>query len=456
MNCIFCGYEVGEYTACPNCGRDLTVYRKIRLSSDLCYNQGLSKAQSRDLSGAIDELTQALKYDKYNTQARNLLGLVYFEIGESVNAMGEWVISKNLQPDNNLADEYLAQLQGNPAVLNAMDNATKIYNQAVEYIHKEDFDLAKIQLKRLVQKYPKMIRARSLLALLYLRGKEIRAARKELLEAGRIDVGNPTINSYLQEIKMGIRRENESRYNKKKDKDAGSEPIVADSEKMSYIMDYSKTSVVNILIGAIIGVLISLFLLFPALRQRNNSDVMQALISAHDDARSTENDITAMEQSIDALNSELNKYKGQEDVRGSYEALFSVMSFSNSGNIASAAELFPGINRELLGDKGKESYDRISEPIVSNILQTQFGAASELFNAGDYEGAMPILEQVVARQETYNDGNALFNLAECYANTGNTEAALNTFRRITEIYSGRRLGRLAETKIQELTSPVEE
>lgn len=32
-----------------------------------------------------------------NTNARNLLGLVYFEMGESVKALSEWVISKSLQ-----------------------------------------------------------------------------------------------------------------------------------------------------------------------------------------------------------------------------------------------------------------------------------------------------------------------------------------------------------------------
>ena len=40
---------------------------------------------------------------KYNIHARNLLGLVYFETGEVVAALSEWVISKNMQPENNIA-----------------------------------------------------------------------------------------------------------------------------------------------------------------------------------------------------------------------------------------------------------------------------------------------------------------------------------------------------------------
>ena len=51
-------------------------------------------------------------YDKRNIRARNLLGLVYFETGEVVSALSEWVISKNLQPTRNLASEYIKQIAG--------------------------------------------------------------------------------------------------------------------------------------------------------------------------------------------------------------------------------------------------------------------------------------------------------------------------------------------------------
>ena len=76
------------------------------------YNTGLERAQVRDLSGAIEALKQSLWFNKDNLQARNLLGLCYFEIGESVAAFSEWVISKSindkrLHEKDNLADTYL-------------------------------------------------------------------------------------------------------------------------------------------------------------------------------------------------------------------------------------------------------------------------------------------------------------------------------------------------------------
>ena len=60
------------------CGMDLTVFRMAYLRSNLYYNRGLEKANIRDLSGAVIMLKKSLEMNKYNTNSRNLLGLVYF------------------------------------------------------------------------------------------------------------------------------------------------------------------------------------------------------------------------------------------------------------------------------------------------------------------------------------------------------------------------------------------
>ncbi|HAV27697.1 MAG TPA: hypothetical protein DCX23_05185, partial [Lachnospiraceae bacterium] len=111
MRCMNCGAELTESAYCPNCGCDVSVQKQAIVLSGLYYNQGLEKAQVRDLSGAIDQLRRSLKFNKMNIPARNLLGLVYFEMGEVVAALSEWVISKNIQPEENIAVEYIENLQ---------------------------------------------------------------------------------------------------------------------------------------------------------------------------------------------------------------------------------------------------------------------------------------------------------------------------------------------------------
>ena len=131
----------------------------IHYAANAAYNDGLALAKLHDLSGAIFSLSMALRYDKRHTQARNLLGLVYFEYGEPVLALREWVISKNYQPDDNRADYYLKEMQKG-GTLDKLDSAAKKFNQGLEYAKSGNLDLAKIQLKRVLSSNPNMIRAR--------------------------------------------------------------------------------------------------------------------------------------------------------------------------------------------------------------------------------------------------------------------------------------------------------
>ena len=121
MFCYNCGCNLSEHDFCTACGADVSLYKKIMHVSNMYYNEGLERAGVRDLSGAINSLRQSLKFNKNNIEARNLLGLVYFEMGEVVAALSEWVISKNLRPDKNIADDYIDMIQSNASRLDTMN-----------------------------------------------------------------------------------------------------------------------------------------------------------------------------------------------------------------------------------------------------------------------------------------------------------------------------------------------
>ena len=91
--------------------------QKIQYAANSYYNRGLEMAKERNLSGAARFLKRALQFNKYHTDARNLLGLIFYEMGETSDALIQWVISINLQPDNNRADHYLDEVQRKPGQL---------------------------------------------------------------------------------------------------------------------------------------------------------------------------------------------------------------------------------------------------------------------------------------------------------------------------------------------------
>ena len=129
------------------------------------YNLGLEKAQIRDLSGAAECLKKSLHFNKYQTDARNLLGLIYYEMGEVADAIVQWVISLNLQPEDNRCDYYLDEIQRKPGRLEMASQTVKKYNQALWYAQTEAYDLAILQRAAAVEENDPYVKAQLLLAL---------------------------------------------------------------------------------------------------------------------------------------------------------------------------------------------------------------------------------------------------------------------------------------------------
>ena len=73
MRCRQCQAELNESSYCPGCGCDVSFQKRVYLISDMYYNQGLEKAQIRDLSGAVDMLVRSLKFNKRNIQLDYIL-----------------------------------------------------------------------------------------------------------------------------------------------------------------------------------------------------------------------------------------------------------------------------------------------------------------------------------------------------------------------------------------------
>ena len=122
--------------------------QKLEYQSNYWYNDGLKKAQIRDLSGAIVSLKRSLQFNRENITARNLLGLVYYGRGEVAEALVEWIISKNFRASENIASYYISKVQDNPSELEKVNQAVHKYNQCLGYCRQNGEDLAIIQTEK--------------------------------------------------------------------------------------------------------------------------------------------------------------------------------------------------------------------------------------------------------------------------------------------------------------------
>ena len=280
MRCYKCNSVLSETNFCNSCGTDVTLYKKIVKMSNTYYNMGLAKARVRDLSGAADLLRRSVRIDKRNINARNLLGLVYFEMGECVAAFAEWVISKNIKPEKNVADSYLKAVQSNPNKLNLMNQSIKKYNIALDAANQGSTDMAIIQLKKILNMNPNFLKAQQLLALLYMKNDEYDRALKILKKAILIDVNNTLTLRYMDEINKKKQEKAKAKNSKKpaktvaelneRDELSGNDVIIP---KNSYRdVNYGLITFINIVIGIIIGAAMVFFIVTPAKQSDVNKE----------------------------------------------------------------------------------------------------------------------------------------------------------------------------------------
>lgn len=440
MECYNCGAKLGRENVCPNCGINVKIYKKIIMASNLYYNDALEKAGVRNLSGAVESLKTSLRFNKLNIDARNLLGLIYFEMGEVVAALTEWVISKNYQPENNIASRYLDEIQNNPARLDSINQTIKKYNQALQYCRQDSRDLAIIQLKKVLSLNPKLVKGHQLLALLYIQEHKYDLAKKSLRNAGKIDADNTTTLRYLKEANAGLR---ESNPNKKQKNDelisyqSGNETII----QPRYLKDNSAVgTIINMVIGIAIGVAITCFLVVPGVRREVQNQAKAEVLEANNTISAKNQNISALEAQIEDLTAQVTAAKDSEETSSSrinsYEQLIVAYTAYAEADIEAAGVALGNVNPDYLGEEVKKLYNTINTEVNADYVSTLYKQATEAYNAQEYETAIVNFEKIVEMDETYENGNALYYLAQSYRKNDDLKSARTYYQKVVDLYPG--------------------
>ncbi len=440
MICYNCGASLGQSDRCPDCGADVRIYKRIVMASNACYNEALKKARVRDLSGAIVSLKESLRFYKMNIDARNLLGLVYYDMGEVVMALTEWVLSKNYQPRDNAASRYLDEVQKNQGQLETINQTIKKYNQALQYCRQDSRDLAIIQLKKVLSMNPRLVSGHQLLALLYIQEGKYEHAKKCLRNAGRIDSNNTTTLRYLAEVNQMLRGSGSGK--KQKDEEllsyqSGNETII----QPRYRRESSLPGMaLNMIIGLAIGVAVTYYLVVPGVRRQEQNEAKAEVIEANNTISSRNQTISELELQIEDLTSQVEGAKGNEENYASristYEQLLSAYSAYANEDIEAAGTALGNVNTEYLSEESKRIYDEVNTEVNAEYVTAVNKAGRDAYDAQDFEEAIKNLSIVVEMDETYDSGFSLFYLAQAYRKNEDTENALLYFQKVVELYPG--------------------
>lgn len=436
MRCPRCDARIDQtLSRCNHCGQDLEMIKHVYRLSNTYYNIGLERARIRDLSGAIESLKKSLQYNKKNTDARNLLGLVYCEIGETVSALSEWVLSKYLQPDDNAADYYINQIQSNATKLDSINQTIKKYNAALISAKSGNTDLSIIQLKKVVAMNPNFVRALQLLALLYMNDDEYGKAYKCLKQAKKIDTTNTITLRYLKEIAFYARRPSTGEHKnpltvKKNDPLANVTPIGAYEEEGKNWFLY-----VEIAIALIVGILVGVFLVRPTMSATTGisaadlSEVKDQLNVKETEYNALNDEKVELEKKVKSLK---KKIESGEDGETKYKKLFEGVSlFMENKTTEAAACVAPYKESDYKSEEAKALYKKISKTLTNADAMALFESGRTKCNSGQMDAAIVDLQAALDIDPKSQD--ALYFMGRCYHKKGDKTKAAEFYNKVLKV-----------------------
>lgn len=453
MKCYKCNATLAPNKGkCPQCGADVAVYRKAAKASNAYYNLGLAKAKVRDLTGAAESLKISVMINKNNIEARNLLGLVYCEMGEVVEALSQWVISKNLQPDNNPAGSYIAQIQSSQGKFDAITATVKKYNQSLKYAKEGNLDVATIQLKKVVAQNPHLIKAQQLLALIYIKDGEYARAKKLLLSVLKTDKNNTLAQLYLKEIE-------EIQQLKKKQNARSSEFLPQKREKKEYNTAENKPlsgndvilprssykepgngaiTIINILVGVVIGAALIWFLVMPSRYKGITADYNKSIQEYSEQLSSGNVELNSLTKQLEDIKSEKEaleeRLAGLSGEGGSNKLLTAVIGAANSyianDNVTAAKSLMDIDVSELPSDEAKKLYNTLAEATMKPAANEFYTQATTAYNKADYSTAAVTFANAYKCDSTKVE--AAYYAAKSYVALNQTEDAKKYYQYIVD------------------------
>ncbi len=459
MFCYNCGCHLSEHDFCTACGADVSLYKRIMYVSNMFYNEGLEKAGVRDLSGAINSLRQSLKFNKNNIEARNLLGLVYFEMGEVVAALSEWVISKNMRPDKNIADDYIDMIQSNASRLEAINQTIKKYNQALVYCRQDSKDLAMIQLKKVLSLNPKFVRAHQLLALLYMDGEQWERARRELQKCINIDCNNTQTLRYMQEVELMLLPEENVKQSGRHKKEE-SVRYQSDNEIIIQPLNVQETkgggfsTLINIGIGLVIGLAAMYFLAVPTAESAAKNEAQKSIaeIGNQLDAKTAsikelETRIADLQQQNDSLNQELQGYVGVDGTLNTIDNLLTAATtYLETQDVWQTAANLEDIVQNIEIRETSEAFQKLYGTLLGSIgpelSKTYYADGDKAYDGEDYPAAVENFQRAVYYDQT--NAEAWYGLAEAYRRSENNANAVATYDKVIELFPNTEWARRAK------------
>lgn len=398
-----------------------SLQKKVTNLSVLSYNRGLECCNEDRITEAVVALKESLEFDKKNIDARNLLGLCYFRLGRVADALIEWTISYKLKRTDNIAVDYIAELES-AREANAMYDAITKYNEALSFANQGNTDMAILNLKKALEKNKGLVEAMNLLALCYIeRGREsdaFKLAEKVL----KIDKTNPVALRYYQLLKPEKRL-----FFKPKPVDSKAKQ--KKNSNLAYFL--GGAAVVAVILGCM-GL--------PAIARnyRNSYDKLQVEYNVLQNNMNTE--IENKTATIDRLTEENEDLRSKlytadnQELQQRVKLLTDIQNYYDEGSVEEAAEKLIALSTSGFSQEVLSQYSSLCKTVLPAAASQYFSQGKKASKNGDYASAKDYFNKAI--KCTYEGDevrySAMYQLGLIADEEGDRETALNYFKTVAE------------------------
>lgn len=440
--CPYCGETMNDSIQCTCCHQDLEWVQSIHQKSKSYYVKGFREAQHRNLTAAITYLKKAICFDKYNIQARNLLGLIYFETGKIGSALKQWVISTSLEKEDNIAQEYIDKVQNSPKGLAVYKDSISLYNRALSYLKQNNNDMAMIRLKKAISLNSNLIEARNLLALCYIQEKHFYKANEQIKYVLAIDASNLKALTYFKALS--------------KEDTVSVQPYDLEYTPKQSKSNYVKPSkvinrghilaryVLYFIIGSLCMFVVQSSLILPNKVEDFESEIIKLkesetkLSGLLEDLRTkSQEQIIQLETKNQQLLEEKQDIELATLKMAQKEKISQAILLKNEKKWGESAAIIYNVAASLLDEDSAVQYENLKKEVYPNITKSLCDEGYRLLNRGEFAEAKLKLEKAILYEPSVEIlRKSLYYLGRVEKGQNNTEKAKYYFNTVIEQYAG--------------------
>ena len=432
MKCPNCSAKINKETICPDCGLNLAPYIRAKQLSARFYNHALELANDRDLSGAVRELKKSLAFDKNNINARNLLGLVHYETGDVANALKHWVLSINIQPEKNIASDFLSVYEKNTRRAEQVEQSVKLYNEALSDMRERNDDMAIISLKKALNLNPRFIEANNMLALCYLmHGKNSQAV--DLINTVlKQDINNEKALCYYRGLYPDKSRPVPKGYRSDPRNSAYYMPqTVARSSRSS--AKRTQPVIPMFFFGFISAAIIVYFLAVPQLVEKKQSE-LDAQTGRYNELKQSFDELSTKYNESSASLSQEQKSQSKMSLQDRVKQINTAETLYNSDNATEAAMILVNIDTTDFSPEIMEQYAKQKQLILPLAAEQFYTSGRQQVENNDNETAKTLFNQCLKCCQEGDEirYSALYQLGKIAITEQDEQTAAECFKQVAE------------------------